>query len=154
VRRKKNISNLLVGVFLVAVYCHVLFIQVICSFPHIVNLAGAEQDRTQKHDQHHGTEAIPAIETYNQDNHHNNESNKDDNCCNDETAAFFASQTTPTNISFDYKNTCFTGFIGFSNSIFIKSNLSVNNDLEGYFFCKSPPPKIPDIRVFTHSFLI
>ena len=144
-KRKKNISKLLIGGFFLALYCNVLFTQLLCNYSHLLSEL-FEQTHTHKDDHHHDhDEKTPLTE------HSHNDSKKDDNCCNDKTAAFFASQTNPTTISFDFKNTFYTEFVTFSNNIFINTP-SVNQ--KGYFSYESAPPKIPDIRVFIHSFLI
>ncbi len=150
-KKNKNISKLYVGVFLIAIYCNVLLTQLFCNYSHLINLAGTEREHPhQGHDHHHGNDAVLPIEHSNK-NH--NDSREDNNCCNDKTSSFFVSQTCPINLSFDFKNTFFKELVSFSNIIYVNNNFS-SIDSTYCFPFESPPPKIPDIRVFTHSFLI
>jgi hypothetical protein len=151
VKRKKNISKLLIVGFFLAIYCNVLFTQLLCNYAHLLDTSQVEHKHSQGHDHHHGNADIPTVEHTDKGNHEHNES-KDDNCCNDKTAAFFASQSNPANTSFELKSLYFTALIFVSN--LIETNLLSITNSKGYFSYESPPPKIPDIRVFIHSFLI
>ena len=128
-----------ISFFFLTVYCNVLILQFHCNISHLL----------KAREQHDNGEAPHAEHSHKDSQKHND--SKDDNCCNDKTAAFFASQTNPVDNSFEFKNTFFAGFTIFLNVI-VSAPLPF--DSKGYFSYESPPPKIPDIRVFTHSFLV
>lgn len=148
--KKKSISKLFIGAFFLAIYCNVMFTQLFCNYSHLIDLAGTEHEHPQGHDHPHSDVAM-LVSQHNQDDSHKYEISKEDNCCNDNTSEFFASQTNPTTASFEFKNTFFTEFISFSNNVFTSIKPLIT--FEGYF-SELPPPKIPDIRIFIHSFLI
>ena len=137
--KKTSISKLLVVLLFLAAYCNVLVTQLTCNFSHLA-------EATEQHD-HHGND----VAKHSHGTSHKHNDSKDDHCCNDNTAGFFAAQTNPVNTSFEFKNTFFAAFISFSNPI---ANAPLLFSSKGYLSYQSPPPKIPDIRVFTHSFLI
>lgn len=146
--RKKYISKLLIGVFLIAVYFNTLFTQFFCDYSYLIDLAETEHEHPMGHDHHHGDNTVPPVEHNDKGNH--NES-KDGNCCNDKTVAFFTFQTNSATTFFQLKDTFFKTVINFSNTTLVNTS-SVR--LDRYFYNKLLPPRIPDIRVFLHSFLI
>lgn len=141
--RNTSISKLLIGLFFIAVYCNVLFTQILCSYSQLSEFAETE---------HHHHDELRQPSKHGHENSHKHNNSKDDDCCKDETSSFFASQINSSNISFDFKNTFFTSIIGIANNIFINNLPSINP--KGYFAYKLPPPKIPDIRIYIHSFTI
>ena len=140
--KKISISRLLIGAFFIAIYGNVLFTQLLCAYPHLSKLT----EKTK----HHHDEATPLTKHSHQDSHaHNNP--KDDDCCEDKTSDFFLSQTNSVNSTYQFNQPFLTAFVHFSNNIFANT---ITLDSKEYFSYEWPPPKIPDIRVFLHSFLI
>jgi hypothetical protein len=143
VKKKSNIPKLLTAIFLFLAYSNVLITQLHCNFS--VLLQVSEQPHY-----HHDKD----VHSHEEHDHRDSEKNSDpkgEKCCNEKTSAFFASQINSTNTSVEFNNTFFTGFTGYTNTI-VRTALPFN--LKEYFSYQFPPPKIPDIQIFTHLFRI
>ncbi len=152
--RKTSILKLLTGVFLLAIYGNVLFTQFFCTVSPLFESSTSSIAHVDDHDHHHGKEASHHPE-HNHDHEEPQQKDKsepkDDDCCNDETSVFFALQTLPSKSSAEFKDISFTDF-SFVASSQIYTLLPINS--RGFLSFNLPPPKIPDIRVFVHSFQI
>lgn len=182
-KKRFQIKSFIIAAFFLVAYLNVFAKQASCNLPHIFEQSntsahhddghnhhhgneetsahhyedesGKHPDETNKkdgHDHHHGNEETPAHHHDDESGNHPDETNKkDDNCCNDKTSAFFESQGNPVISSFDFKNTSYSELV-FINVLFISNQSAFN--AKGYVSYSLPPPKIPDIRVFIHSFII
>ena len=132
--------KLLIGIFFLFTYGNVLFTQIICNYLAISEKSHIHQDGLSHHVSNDETLIVK----------HSHKDSNDDNCCNEKTSAFFASQSNLVNSSLDIKNP----FVGFSFTHTITSYNFASCTLISFTSSKSPPPKLPDIRVFIQSFLI
>ena len=129
----------IIATFFLVAYSNVFAKQVACNWSSLF-----EQNTTkQNHNDDDCEDKTPA-------KHHQHNENEAP-CCNDKTTAFFASQGNHIISSFDFKNTTVTENV-FFNTIFVCNPKIVNS--KNYTTYSLPPPKIPDIRIFIHSFLI
>lgn len=131
---------MLIGIFFLSAYGNVLFTQIICNYLTISEKSHAHMDEISHHSDN---DEMPIAK-------HGHNDSKDDNCCNEKTSAFFSSQTNSVNSSLDIKNP----FNKFSFTNTISHYYIANVTFLSFTSSKSPPPKLPDIRIFTHSFLI
>jgi hypothetical protein len=143
VKKKISIPKLLIAVFILMAYCNVLITQFHCNFSLLLDVSEHIHHNDESDDESHA------------DHHHDDSEKhndpKDDKCCNDKTSAFFTSQTHAPITSFEFKNTLFTKLISYSNTILFNT---LPYNAKEYFSCKYPPPKIRDMQIFTHLFLI
>ena len=139
------------AVIFMTAYCNVLYTQLSCNLtylPESIEQHDHHHDKdVAEHDHHHDKD----VAEHDHSDSHKHKDSKDDNCCNDKTDVFFASQINSVSTSFEFKNTFFAKVIISTNAIV---NFPILFDSKDYFSFRAPPPKIPDIRVFLHSFLI
>lgn len=140
-------KSILAALFLVA-YLNVFFTQVSCGFSHFYEEIGFAQNHNEEQE-HHEHEEFSAQHHDNESNHQND--GKENNCCNDKTSAFFASQ-----INYQIAKTEIKPFISelTMNAFHFVQHYESSQKGEVIISDKSPPPKISDIRVFLHSFII
>ncbi len=140
-RLPNNHIKRFLSVFLVFSILNVYATEFICNISH-----NEEQQSEQHH--HDATE----------ENHHHDESSDgnhdtehhEDNCCNASTSCFYSSLNIPS--VFHVPSKAIVSFeIIFPFISSIEQNISSTLYVLEF---ESPPPKIPDIRIFTASFLI
>lgn len=149
----KNVSQILktiiVAVFIAAIG-NVYLAQYLCNQAHAMDLTGQEHSHELGHDHHH-SDGNTSGAGHSHEGNPVDEGSEDDNCCEDKTIAFFASLTNPATFHLNIK----AGLTAIATDIFTLV-LPYSNEVNStpYLSYKSPPPKIPDIRVFIQSFLI
>lgn len=139
-------KSILAALFLVA-YLNVFFTQVSCGFSHFYEDINFSQNHSEEREHHEHGKML---------SHHHDESNhdhdgKEKSCCNDKTSAFFACQ-----FNYQIVKTEIKPFISETSAIpfqLVHHFENLKKD-EVIISCKSPPPKISDIRIFIHSFII
>ena len=152
-KNRFQIKSFTTAAFFLAAYLNVFATQASCNLPHFFeDLNKSYSDQGHSHNHHHDNKETTSHHNDEDTNHHNEKgAEKDDNCCNDKTSAFFANQGNHVISSVDFKNTSVTEYI-FVKTIFVCN--SEVFDSENFISYSLPPPKIPDIRIFIHSFII
>lgn len=151
-KKRFQIKSFITATFFLVAYMNVFATQASCNLPHFfeeINKSASHQNNSNSH--HHDNKT--SSHHHDEDSSHHNEkgAKKNNNCCNDETAAFFANQGNHAVSSVDFKNTSVTEYI-FVKTIFVCN--SEVFDSKNFISYSLPPPKIPDIRIFIHSFII
>lgn len=167
-KKKTHIINRIAAVTLVAAICNIFITEYFCNLRHASEEASEHHSRLQSKEHHH-SETI-AEEDHHDDNDHHHEAvehHHDDGttaenhshsgkpekggCCKTVTASFYSALNKPGNASFTFTKTILVVFAPFR----VISFKNWKEPRPSELFCyKSPPPKIPDIRVFIQSFNI
>jgi len=163
--RMYYIKNLLFAVVLLASFLAVFVTTFVCNLKHFTLFE--KESATHSHHHEKATGANHHLEYHHHDKqasygqHHTNTSlnkrqlkhhyPKYSSCCKDLTSGFFNALF----YKFDFKlvfNKDFPVYVSFS--YLYKYELWYNSYLKKSLPNKSPPPKVPDIRIFIQSFII
>lgn len=109
----------------------------------------SNQEKDHQHD-HKTPEPTITDKGHKEHSHDHNKSEKE-NCCKDLTTIFHSSLVKPQQVKTEHK--VLLGEPTFSDHFSFKSRVICYKAAD-YFSWRTPPPKIPDIRVFIQSFLI
>ena len=147
-RINSAISKLFLAGLFIVVYLNVLFTQFSCGLSHFYEEIGCAQNHNEEQENHEHEELSSHHDA---DEPHHDHEGTENNCCNDKTSAFFAFQINyqiaKTEIKPIISETIIPTFHLIPHFENLKQEEVIISD-------KSPPPKISDIKVFLHCFLI
>lgn len=120
-----------------------------CGINHFIDSSGFAHHHPLGHDHHHDHENTPEEHHHDSGKHEENENN----CCSDSTQAFLSAfgKSSANPIKFSLKNV----------NTYLEFTCTHSSQIVNFYYLDNvlsdpplPPPKIPDIRVFIHSFQV
>lgn len=160
-KKGTRIVNGIIGIALIGAIFTIYITEYYCNVRH--ELADTSEKYSHEHSQKH--QDIESLGDENHDHeavehHHDSDKtgkhshsgkSKDGNCCKTVTSSFYSALNKPVNVKYSFTKTLSAVYTPFQNVLF---NNWIEPSPSDLFCYKSPPPKIPDIRVFIHSFII
>jgi hypothetical protein len=163
--KKKQIGIQWAAVLMLLLFTGIMANNILCNYAHAIDASGVAHDHPFGHDHHHKApkhehnhdhdhnhqhdEAPPEKEHKDKGHNHNDQSDHD--CCNELTLVFFSTLQRDEAPDFTFNLTAFSVDLP---QLVYKSQLVEKNLFRGIANYAIPPPKIPDIRVFLHSFQV
>ena len=160
-----QILNSIVAVALVAAICNIYITEYLCNLRHEMADASEQHSHSQSHkhqdsetiaeedhDADHDHEAVEHQHDKKDAEHHSHSGKSEEGgCCKTFTSSFYSALNKPGTVQFSFSKTLLIVFAPLQ-AVSFKSWMEPR---PSELFCyKSPPPKIPDIRIFIQSFLI
>lgn len=158
-KRKKEIYHRLIALFFLAAFVGAIGKNISCDVEHLPIFSHTEEEHSHGHghspDEHHHhshEHTSPEKQHDHNDHEHDNEKGKDDgNCCKDLAKTLFSGLSKPVTTKYNFQK-------DYAALTFVYYELIpvavVSYKAADYYSWKAPPPKIPDIRVLIHSFII
>jgi hypothetical protein len=156
--RKERYRRLIALLFLLA-FTGAIGKNISCDIGHLPIFSHHEEEHDHGHSHssgqhhHHSHEHTGPEAAHEHDGHeHDSETSKDDgNCCKNLAKTLYSGLSKPVNAKLQFQKECIE-----ITTVYIESlqNVVFSFKAADYYSWKAPPPKIPDIRVFIHSFII
>lgn len=153
---KKRYRTLIALLFLVA-FVSAIGKNISCDLGHLPFFNHArEHDHGHTHStgqhHHHTHNHDHSQPAHGHDDHkHGSGQGEDDGCCKNLAKTLFSGLTKPVNTKFQFHHDYTPVTAVYYESL---PEVTVNYKAADYYSWKAPPPKIPDIRVLLHSFII
>lgn len=159
VKAKKETYCRIIALFLLAAFVSAIGKNISCDIGNlpIFSSHGEEHDHGHSHSSgqhhHHSHEhSSPGKPHDHNDHEHDSEQSQDDgSCCKKLAQTLYSGLSKPANTKFQFQNE-----YADITTVYVESlqNAVLSIKAADYYSWKAPPPKIPDIRVLIHSFII
>jgi hypothetical protein len=151
VKFKGNTYRTIVSLLFLAAFVNALAKNIVCDWEHLPIFTVETEGHTHDHGDHHHHEHGATVPPHNHDDHSHNSEKKKDGCCEKLATSLYSSLVKPVQVKFDFTKSFDLATLQLSD---LTTTSVVCYKAADYFSWKAPPPKIPDIRVFIHSFII
>lgn len=149
-KSKKNI-RIILALLLLASYVNVFALNLVCNYGKLFssNHSGHAHEHEHSNDHSHKKQDHGSHHEHGKANS-DHEDDKDGGCCNEEAGKVFESVFITPDCAFSIDFSLISPTPTFFSFLLFNTDI-IRNSISNYSL---PPPKIPDIRVFIHSFQI
>ena len=156
---RKEIARRIIALFFLAAFVSAIGKNISCDIGHLSIFSehaeehdhGHTHSNGQHHHHSHDHDSSQASHNHDRHEHDSKQAEDDGGCCKNLAKTMYSGLTKPVNTKFHFQNAFAAPPAMYYESL---SDVAVSYKAADYYSWKAPPPKIPDIRVFIHSFII